>query len=99
MIRRQNRHARISRNPRRKPVRDALRHAGEFRKGDSLNRLLPLNLKGNVVGKLSGRFLETLIEGGHVRSEYTKDGSGKLGTAAILHWYLSAAAKAKPVSQ
>ena len=81
MVCRQNCDARIPWNPRRKPVRDALRHAGQFREGDSLNRLLPLNLKCNVVGELPGRFLEPLVEGGHVRGEYTKDGERKLGTA------------------
>src|SRR5208337_5586215 len=86
MVRRQNRNARVTRHPRRDPVRDALRHAGQFREGDTLNRLLPLNLEGNVAGKLPGRFLEPLIEGGHVRGEYTKDGSRKLGTARILSW-------------
>src|ERR1039458_2066326 len=86
MVRRQNRDARVPWNPRREPARHALRHARQFRKGDALHRLLPLNLKGNVVGELPGRFLKPLVEGGHVRGEYTKDSSRKLGTASILGW-------------
>ena len=37
---------------------------------------LPLNLKRNVVGKLPGRFLEPLIEGGHVRRKYYRKSRG-----------------------
>src|SRR5208337_442059 len=83
MVRRQNRHARVPWNPRREPVRYALRHPGQFREGDSLHRLRPLNLQGNVVGELPGRFLEALVESGHVRGEYTKDAWGKLGTGPL----------------
>ena len=32
---------------------------------------LALNLKGNVVGELAGRFLESLVEGGHVGGNLT----------------------------
>ena len=73
-----------ARNPRREPVGDALRHPGQFREGDALDCLLALNLKGNVIGELAGRFLKALVEGGHVRGEYTKDSWGKLGTGPIL---------------
>src|SRR5450631_2472756 len=69
MVRRQNGHARVPWNPRREPVGDALRHAGQFREGDAFNRLLPLNLKRNVVGELPGRFLKPLVEGGHGSEE------------------------------
>jgi hypothetical protein len=72
MVRCQDRHASIARNMGRKPVRHALRHARKFRESDALDRLLALNFKGNIVWKLAGRFLKTLVEGGHVRGEYTK---------------------------
>src|SRR5271157_2312899 len=65
MVRRQNGHARVSWHARREPVRHALRHPRQLREGDTLHRLLPLNLKGNVVGELPGRFLKSLVEGGH----------------------------------
>src|SRR5271157_4578069 len=89
MVRRQNRDASVPCNPRREPARHALRHPRQLREGDPLHRLPPLNLKGNVVGKLPGRFLKTLIEGGHgFGGEYTKDSSRKLGTTPILRWDL-----------
>jgi len=69
MVRRQNRDARIPWHACREPARHALRHPRQFRKGDTLDRLLPLNLKGNVVGELAGRFLESLVEGGHRSKE------------------------------
>ena len=74
MVRRQNRHTRIPWHASREPVRNALRHPSQFREGDPLNRLRPLNLERNVPGELPGRFLESLVEGGHVGGEYTKDG-------------------------
>ena len=36
--------------------------------------------------ELPGGFLESLVEGGHVRGEYTKDGWGKLGSWPISKW-------------
>src|SRR5260370_16794952 len=83
MVRRQNRHARVPWHPSREPVGYALRHPGQFRKSDTFNRLLPLNLKGNVIGERPGRFLEPLVEGGH-------------GSEKILQGRTSEANPAKP---
>ena len=58
-----------ARNPRREPVRDTLRHLGQFGEGNALDSFLSLNLKRNVVGELPGRFLESLVEGGHGSEE------------------------------
>src|SRR5271166_3156260 len=61
----ENGDARVAWNPRREPTGDTLCHTGEFGEGDAFDCLLPLNLEGNVVGELPGRFLKSLIEGGH----------------------------------
>src|SRR5208282_4246036 len=74
MVRRQNRNARVPRHASREPMCHALRHPRQFREGDTLYRLLPLNLKGNVVGELPGRFLKPLVEGGHGSSERNDTG-------------------------
>jgi hypothetical protein len=74
MVCRQNRYAGIAGNPRREPVRDAFRHMGEFGESDALHRLRALDFEGYVIGEFTGGFLESLVEGGHVRGEYTKDG-------------------------
>src|ERR1700686_1411012 len=76
MVRRQNRHSRIPRDACRKPVRPALRHPGQFGKRNPLHRLVPLNLKRNVVGKFPGRFLKPLVEGWH-ESEKILQENGK----------------------
>jgi hypothetical protein len=45
--------------------------------------LLALNLKRNVVGKLPGRFLESLVEGGHGSEEILQ---GRASEANSVWW-------------
>src|SRR5271155_1173718 len=82
MIRRQNCHARVPWNPCREPVRHALRHSRQLREGDPLHRLLALDLKGNVLGKLLGRFLNSLVKGGHGPEEILQGRAGEANPAA-----------------
>lgn len=83
MIGSQNRYPRVARNSRREQVGYALRHPRQFREGDALQCLLALNLKGNVVGELAGRFLESLVEGGHGSQEILQEIEGWLDCTLI----------------
>ena len=65
MIRSQNRNPGIGRYATCQPLPNALRHVRQFGKGNALDGLSALNFKRHIVGKLSGRFLKTLIERGH----------------------------------
>jgi hypothetical protein len=78
MIRRQNCHASIPRHASGEPIPDTLRHTSQFRKRDSLDSLLPLNLKRNIIREFAGGFLETLVESGHeLRANDTGSGNPK----------------------